>query len=129
MTTAEYIARVIYHYCTNKTKCGMLEFDRRQGRFIIKDLNGFPVASRPGTGIHCGEIYIVKDTDGTWRIAQCELVGDTWKMVGSHITDQSEPTYVVYVPYAQLERSICVDDDWMLGELSHQFVTELLNRK
>lgn len=75
MTKTEYIAKVVQHYCTNKVKCGTLEFDIRQGRFIIKDLRGFPVTSYPGTGVHCGEVYIIKDTDGTWRIAQCELVG------------------------------------------------------
>ena len=131
MTKTEYIARIIQHYCTNKVKCGTLEFDIRQGRVIIKDLRGFPVTSYPGTGVHCGEAYIIKDTDGLWRIAQCELVGDMWKMVGSNITDESEPAYVIYVPHTRLERfaDFWVDDNWRLEALSNEFVTGLLNRK
>lgn len=130
MTTAEYVARVIQHYCTNTVRCGTLEFNRKQGCFIIKSLRGYPVSAH--SGLHCGDVYIIKDTDGTWRIAQCELVGDVWKMVGSRITANSEPAYIIYVPHVRLTRFSNVwvnDEEWRLGALSHEFVTSLLNKK
>jgi hypothetical protein len=128
ITNTEYVARVIRYYSKNKPKLGTLEFDLMQGRFIIKDQKGNPVSSYPGTGLHCGDVYIVQNTDKSWHIAQCELVEDMWKMVGSDITDESEPTGVIYVPHDRLMRfaDFWVDDTWKLGALSNEFINMLL---
>lgn len=137
MTKTEYIARVISYYRKNKIKYGYLTFDKNEKRFVIKGACEKASKAYPYDGLHCGDVYIVRDKDEKWRIAQCELATDgIWKMLGTEITerdcfDENGENVLFHVLYVDNKRLMRFDDEFInesfqLGELSSAFIISLM---
>lgn len=130
MTNTEYIARVVKFYSKNKVKLGRLTFDKHVGRFVIRTINMRKAITAPEDGIHCGDIYILREKSGKWKIGQCEIAKDhKWKFLGTDVTEDSIDE--VLILYVNGKRLIRLSDDFLdetfdLGELSEMFVEEWL---
>lgn len=110
MSIADYIARVIYFYSKCSVKLGTIEFDcEKYHRFVVKDSKGRSNMAYPGDGVHCGDIYIIRDTDNNWKIVQCELVDGWWKLLGSTVDEDTGPVPVLYVSNTRLEKEFHCD--------------------
>jgi hypothetical protein len=128
MNVTDYVARVIAYYAQRKPKVGTLAINEKTCRLCIHDAKGRTVSTYPGDGLHCGDNYILKDHDGTWRITQCELVDGIWCMLGSSVTDENVGVEVLYVPHQCLWRVIneWINPDWKLDALSPELIQTLL---
>ena len=130
MNKTEYIAEVICYYNKKKTKLGCLKYDDKMNRFTVVEESGknkgkiAPIF--PPDGIHCGDIYVVQDNDGKWKIAQCEKTKDgLMKMLGTEITEKNcNNNLILYVKDNRLTRITedLIDESFNLGELSTRFV-------
>lgn len=135
MNRTEYIARVINYYSNNyKPKMGKLNFDSEMDRFYIKNLSGQKAKIAPSDGfIHCGDIYIVRDNDKKWKIAQCEKTIDgKWKMLGTSITeDNCCGNRILYITNRRLQRlsDDFIDESFSLEELSDELVDKMMLHK
>ena len=130
MTSTEYIARTINFYSKNNAKIGSVNFEKDINRFVIRDTVTNKNVTTPDGGIHCGDIYILKDIDGCWKICQCELVGDLWKFLGTGINAENcENIPIIYVPNKRIIRypNFMIDKDMDFGTLSDDFVSQLVD--
>ena len=125
MTKTEYIGRVISFYARKRINLGYLNFDKNVGRFIICDGENKNIFTYRD-GLHCGDSYILKVSDDTWKIGQCELDDDNvWKMFGTNITSENcENVHVLYVKNERLTRIMdeYVDQNVDFGSFSDDFV-------
>lgn len=128
MTNTEYIARTVNFYSQNNAKIGSVNFDKDINRFIIRSIRNENMTT-PEDGIHCGDVYILRDIDGCWKIGQCELVGDVWKFFGTSITaDNCMDVPIIYVPNKRIMRysNFFTDADMSFESLSYDFVSQLI---
>lgn len=130
MSNTDYIATVICYYAKNKVKIGTLTFDQKANRFIILDSKNKKSKSFPDDGIHCGDIYIVQDNRGSWKIGQCELDDGVWRLLGTDLHQENcNNNMILYVNHKRLER---ITDTWItqefdVGVLSDKLIIRLMS--
>lgn len=131
MNILENAMEVAAYYATEKTLIGNLNFDDKENRFCVKTNIGRKADIAPDGFIHCGDIYILQDSEGKWRICQCEKDTDKkFRFMGSDVTqDNVNKNKILYVKknrLAGLDEKI-LSDDVHLKELSDEIINTLLN--
>jgi hypothetical protein len=131
MNILENAMEVAAYYATEKTKIGTLNFDEKEQRFYIKTNGRRKAEICPDNFIHGGDIYILQDSEGKWRICQCDKTAeDKFRFMGSDVTqDNVNNNKILYVKKNRLagceKKILC--DDVHLKDLSDEIIATLLN--